>query len=104
MPSLTEDDWDWELEILFKIRNWCQRENITIEDAFRTFDKDFDGQINKSDLRTFLKDILKIEEKEITEAKINRLFKLMDQYKRGKITLMDFRRFVEEGFFYGKNK
>ncbi|CAK76335.1 unnamed protein product (macronuclear) [Paramecium tetraurelia] len=104
MPQLSEDDWDWELEILFKIRNWCQRENITIEDAFRTFDKDFDGQINKTDLRTFLKDILKIEEKEITEAKINRLFKLMDQYKRGKITLMDFRRFVEEGFFYGKNK
>ncbi|CAD8069030.1 unnamed protein product [Paramecium sonneborni] len=104
MPQLSEDDWDWELEILFKIRNWCQRENITLEDAFRTFDKDFDGQINKTDLRTFLKDILKIEEKEITEAKINRLFKLMDQYKRGKITLMDFRRFVEEGFFYGKNK
>ncbi|CAD8157187.1 unnamed protein product [Paramecium pentaurelia] len=104
MPQLSEDDWDWELEILIKIRNWCQRENITIEDAFRTFDKDFDGQINKTDLRTFLKDILKIEEKEITEAKINRLFKLMDQYKRGKITLMDFRRFVEEGFFYGKNK
>ncbi|CAK62279.1 unnamed protein product (macronuclear) [Paramecium tetraurelia] len=104
MPSLSEDDWDWELEILFKIRNWCQRENITIEDAFRTFDKDFDGQINKADLRTFLKDILKVEEKEITEAKINRLYKLMDQYKRGKITLMDFRRFVEEGFFYGKNK
>lgn len=43
MPRLNEDDWDWELEILFKIRNWCQRENITIEDAFRTFDKDFDG-------------------------------------------------------------
>ena len=23
MPNLTEDDWDWEMEILFKIRNWC---------------------------------------------------------------------------------
>ncbi|KAM3134464.1 hypothetical protein pb186bvf_013430 [Paramecium bursaria] len=104
MPNLTEDDWDWEMEILFKIRNWCQRENITVEDAFRTFDKDFDGQINKIDLRTFIKDILKVEEKEITEAKINRLFKIMDQYKRGRITLMDFRRFVQEGFFYGKNQ
>jgi Ca2+-binding EF-hand superfamily protein len=49
-------------------------------------------------------DILKLEEKEFTEAKLNRLFKLMDQFKRGRVTLMDFRRFLEEGVFYGGNK
>lgn len=43
MAGITEDDWDWEMEVLFKVRNWMQRENITVEDAFRTFDKDFDG-------------------------------------------------------------
>lgn len=78
MPKLQEDDWDWELEILFKIRNWRQRQNLTIEDAFRTFDKDFDGEISKGDIKTFILDILKIEEKEVSEAKLNRLFKLMD--------------------------
>jgi Ca2+-binding EF-hand superfamily protein len=104
MPELQEDDFDWELEILFKIRNWCKRENLTVEDAFRTFDKDFDGEISKGDIRLFIVDMLKIEEKLITEARLNRLFKLMDQFKRGRITLMDFRRFLEEGVFYGQNK
>ena len=101
MQPVTEDDWDWELEILFKIRNWCHRENLTVEDAFRTFDKDYDGEISKGDIKTFMLDILKIEEKVVTEGKLNRLFKLMDQFKRGKITLMDFKRFLEEGVFYG---
>lgn len=78
MPELSEDDWNWELEIMSKIRNWCKRENLTVEDAFRTFDRDFDGEINKEDMRLFIKDIFKIEDKEITEAKLNRLFKLMD--------------------------
>lgn len=104
MPELQEDDFDWELEILFKIRNWCKRENLTVEDAFRTFDKDFDGEISKGDIKLFIIDILKVEDKLITEARLNRLFKLMDQFKRGRITLMDFRRFLEEGFFYGQNK
>jgi Ca2+-binding EF-hand superfamily protein len=47
MADINEDDFNWELEILFKIRNWRKRENLTIEDAFRTFDKDFDGEISK---------------------------------------------------------
>ena len=103
MPEVTEDNWNWELQILFKIRNWCKRENLTVEDAFRTFDKDFDGEISKSDIRLFITDILKIENKEVTNAKLNRVFKLMDQFKRGKITLLDFRRFLDEGVFYGQN-
>ena len=72
-----------------------------MEDAFRTFDKDFDGEISKGDIKLFMMDILKIEEKIVTEARLNRLFKLMDQFKRGRITLMDFRRFLDEGVFYG---
>lgn len=78
MPDLSEDDWDWELEMLNKIRNWCKRENLTVEDAFRTFDKDFDGEISKGDIRLFMRDIFKLEGKEVSETKLNRLFKLMD--------------------------
>lgn len=63
---MEEDDFDWELEILFKIRNWVKRENLTVEDAFRTFDKDYDGEISKADIHTYLLDILKIESTEIT--------------------------------------
>lgn len=103
MAPVEEDDFDWELEILFKIRNWVNRENLTVEDAFRTFDKDYDGEISKADIHTYLLDILKIEHKEITQAKVNRIFKLMDQFKRGKITLVDFKRFIQEGVFYGQN-
>ena len=42
---LTEDNWDWQGEVLQKIRAWFKREKITIEDAFRSADKDFDGYL-----------------------------------------------------------
>ena len=49
-----------------------------MEDAFRTVDRDFDGEISKRDIRCFLVDILKVEEKELTAGRVNRLFKLLD--------------------------
>ena len=94
MADHEEDNFDWEIEILFKIRNWVKRENLSVEDAFRTMDRDFDGEISKKDIKLFITEIFKIEEKILTDAKINRIFKLMDQFKRGKITLMDFKRFI----------
>ena len=89
-----EDNFDWEYEILFKIRNWVFKEKLTVEEAFRAIDKDFDGFINKNDIQNYLKDVMKFEDKEITETRLNRLFKLMDQFKRNKVSLEDFRRFV----------
>jgi Ca2+-binding EF-hand superfamily protein len=38
---------------------------ITIEEAFKAFDRDFDGKINKADLKWVLINILKIDEETI---------------------------------------
>jgi len=58
---------------------------LTVEEAFKTIDADFDGFISKDDLHKFLIDILKYGENDFNQTKLVRLFKLMDQYKRGKI-------------------
>lgn len=49
-----------------------------------------------TDLEEFLIKILKMKKENITDAKINRLFKIMDVYKRGRITVDDLRRFLCE--------
>lgn len=79
-----------------KMKKWFKLEEITVEDAFRVMDIDFDGQINKSDIEKFLIEVLHVIEKDITPLRISRLFKLMDQYKRGKILLLDIRRIFTE--------
>lgn len=78
------------------MKKWFKLEEITVEDAFRVMDIDFDGQINKSDIEKFLIEVLHVIEKDITPLRISRLFKLMDQYKRGKILLLDIRRIFTE--------
>ena len=47
-------------------------------------DKDFDGVISKPDLQIYL-----LEEHEISDANIDRLYKLIDQSKTGSINLAD---------------
>lgn len=46
----SEDNWDWQEEIIVKIRQWFKKENINVEEAFKTIDRDFDGFIGKQDL------------------------------------------------------
>jgi hypothetical protein len=57
-------------------------------------DQKYDGEIGPEDLENFLLNHIKVKPEEITKAKIHRLFKLMDQFKRGRITLTDFKRFL----------
>lgn len=64
------------------------------EDAFRVLDRDFDGIISKHDLMGFVKEVLKCD-KDITQSRINRLFKLLDFFKRGQLQLIDVRRLLE---------
>ena len=58
--------------------------DISKEDAFRMVDIDFDGNISKEDIRQFLSRSLKMEYEQ-TDPRLDRLFKLLDQYKRGYI-------------------
>ena len=62
---------------------------MSAEDTFRIIDCDFDGFISKNDLTQFLKEVLVIQSFEVTQSRVERLFKLMDIYKRGCIQLSD---------------
>lgn len=86
------------METIARIREWYRAEGISLFDAFRTMDKDFDGFINKADLKTFLVEVLKFQESDITIIRIDRLFKLIDQFKRGCIQFIDFKRLIQENF------
>ena len=79
------DNFDWENEVIDKLKRWVATERITVDEAFKCFDKDFDGFISKSDLRWGLTDVLKVKEEEIYPTKLDRLFRLLDFYKTGKI-------------------
>lgn len=86
------------METIEKIRDWYKGEGISLFDAFRTVDKDFDGFINKNDLKTFLLEVLKFQENDLTNTRLDRLFKLMDQFKRGCVQFIDFKRLLQENF------
>jgi len=36
--NIKEDNFDWEVDMLMKIRDWFFIEKLTVEDAFRTID------------------------------------------------------------------
>ncbi len=90
----TQDNFEWEEGIIEKIRMWILQERITVEEAFKCFDRDFDGLVNKADLEWAIVHILKVKEEEIFQTKIDRLFRLMDFYKTNNIQLSDMQRIV----------
>jgi hypothetical protein len=45
------DNFNWEEEVIDKLKSWVVKEKITVEEAFKCFDKDFDGFVNKNDLK-----------------------------------------------------
>ena len=84
-----DDNWNWPIYIINRIKTWFQTAKITITDCFRILDHDFDGQISKQDLQNFIINVLKEQEKEITESKLNRVHKLLDFFKRGQVQMID---------------
>jgi hypothetical protein len=54
------DNFSWEYSIIEKIKQWVQAKNCTVEEAFKCFDKDFDGLVSKQDLVLSLKTLLEI--------------------------------------------
>ena len=88
------DNWDWEQDIIGKIKAWMSAEKLTVEAVFRAFDRDFDGVLSKNDLRESLESILKLEN--ILPSKIDRLYKLLDAFKRDSVQLADFKSVFED--------
>jgi Ca2+-binding EF-hand superfamily protein len=70
------------------------KKDIDIDEAFRLADFDFDGFLSQSDIRLFLIKFLGVNEKEILSAKLERLFKLLDTLKRGKIQKTDLQKIL----------
>jgi len=64
-----------------KIKEWIRRKDLTVEDAFKCFDADFDGYVSKADLKHALVSLLEIDEGEIFQTKLDRLYRLMDFFK-----------------------
>lgn len=76
---------------------------LRVEEAFRIIDTDFDGFASIKDIRDFLKNVLKIPGDDITSSRLDRLFKLMDLFKRDRIQVADFRRIIEDDMKHSNN-
>ena len=91
-----EDNFDWQVDVLHKIRQWYYKLDMSSEDAFRIIDTDYDRKINKKDLNHFLKVVLQIPVEEQSSSRIDRLFNLIDLYRNGQIGYEDFKRILTD--------
>ena len=91
-----EDNFNWEYEMVNKIKQWVIDEGITVEEAFKAFDRDFDGFINLKDLKWIIENIIKSgDTTTISGSQYERLFKLLDFNKVGHIQKCDLQRLIE---------
>ena len=65
-------------------------------EAFRSFDKDFDGLISKDDMKQSLVEYLRVPAEEINAPRLDRLFRILSYYKTDKIQLTDFDRLLND--------
>ena len=55
-----EDNFDWEEKMIGNIKQWVLTKGLTLEEAFKCFDQDFDGIISKNDLKKSLASLLHV--------------------------------------------
>lgn len=55
-----EDNFNWEEQMISKIKQWVLTKGFTIEEAFKCFDQDFDGIVSKDDLKRSLAILLHV--------------------------------------------
>jgi hypothetical protein len=77
------------------LRQWIILKSLNAEEAFKCFDKDFDGFISSDDLKKGLINNLNVPLNQIVESKMERLYRLLDTFKTGKIQLSDFQRLAK---------
>lgn len=63
------------------IIDWVKGSKINSLEAFRSFDQDFDGLISKDDMKKALQKYLMVRPEEITDGRLDRLFRLLSFYK-----------------------
>lgn len=67
------DNWSWEISIIDKMKAYAKNNSLTALQLFKAFDTDFDGIINKQDLKKSLIQLLNIEPENILSSKLDRL-------------------------------
>ncbi|CDW87512.1 ef hand family protein [Stylonychia lemnae] len=84
------DTFDWEQTVIKEIKQWIVEKNYSSTEAFKIIDQDFDGNISIEDLKGFLLQVMKLENEDIQNTKLNRLYKILDISKTDKIFPSDF--------------
>lgn len=85
-----EEKFDWVENCLAKIKDWFSKSNLLPAEAFKVVDRDFDSYIGSKDLIEFLQNTIKYQPREINHGRIQKLLKVIDTYKRGKVDMVDF--------------
>jgi Ca2+-binding EF-hand superfamily protein len=94
--SKIEDSFEWQENVIDQIKNWVKSSKMNAEEAFKSFDQDFDGLISKADMSKSLIQFLKIKPEDLNEPKLERLFRLLSFYKTDSIQPSDFERLVND--------
>jgi Ca2+-binding EF-hand superfamily protein len=84
-----EDSFDWEQSLVRDILDWILDKRLSLAEAFKLMDIDFDGVLSPADLNTFLQNTFKIDIHRY-RLKLDCLFKILDRSKSGRIYLVDF--------------
>lgn len=93
-PKASSENWDWEHDVISKIKAWKAGQKLPTEAVFRAFDRDFDGILSKTDLTESLDRLLKLGN--LPSAKVERVYKLLDVFQRGSVQLADFKVILDE--------
>lgn len=101
--DLSEDNFDWQEDMIKLIKQYAKEKNLTVEDIFRIADADFDGSVSRKDLNHFVREALRVPSEEVNATRIERLFKLIDVFKRNSLQLSDFKRLIQDDFEKGNN-
>lgn len=67
---------------------------LTPLDVFKSFDCDFDGKVSKNDLKKALVEVIGIKERDISDARLDRLISLMSFFKTPSLQPSDFERLL----------
>lgn len=94
--QVTSDGFDWQEEIIYQIKKWILDQKLSPLEAFRSFDKSMNGYIGKVSMKESLIEFLGIIPAEITDSKLDRLFKLMSFFKTDLIQQSDFDRLLRD--------
>ena len=99
-----DDSFEWQYDIIARIKEWYRRErheqrdlDLTPQDAFKSFDIDFDGKVSRHDIKVAIRSFLAVPDSEITDLRIDRLLRLLSFYKTETLQPSDFERLLNDG-------